>query len=704
MRIFMIKNFLILFTTGIMLMMFSCTPADTDTKSTKSESIAPDLSLNQTNFDSRNFSSIDLYSTKRVSDFVVSPDGEWVVYRLSNPSIADNKLFSDLYAVKKDGSETIQLTNNNESEFNARFVADGKQLAFISSVDGTPQIYVMDFPKGTAKKITNLENGVANFNISGNPGTFVLSSEIKMFESLKDEYPDYKKANMLFFDDLHIRHWDEWNDDLVSHIFMMPVEGGEPKDIMKGEKYESPVKPFGGAEEFDISPDNKEIAYTSKKVDDYPWSTNSDIYLYDVASGTTKNISEGMMGYDKHPLYSPDGKLIAFTSQERPGFESDRVRLMIYNREDGSITELSKTLDQWVEEFVWAPDNNSLYLVAGTSGTVQIFNITLDGNWKVLTEGVHKLGSGLNITADGKILIFGKQTFTEPLDIYSMDIQSGKLNQITNINKELYANIKKVKVEERVFKATDGKPIQAWIIYPPDFDPNKKYPVITYLQGGPQSMISPNFHYRWNQFLFASQGYIMLAANRRGVPGFGQAWNDAISLDWGGMPMNDLIAATDQFSEEPFVDKNGRAAMGASAGGYAAFWLAGHHNKRFSAFVSHCGVFNIISKYGATDELFFPNWEFGGPYWEAKHRPQFEKFSPHNFVDKWDTPIFISTGMKDFRVAYTQSLEAFTAARAQGIPAELVVFPEENHFIGKPQEFIMWNDKLFKFLDKNCKK
>lgn len=700
----MFKNFVTIFISGLLLMMIACSPTEKETKTEEPAKTEIDFSLNQTNFGERTLSAIDLYSTKRVGEFVVSPDGDWVVYRLSTPSIADNKLYSDLFAVKKDGSETIQLTENTASEFNVRFSADGKKLAFISTVEDSPQIFVMDFPKGTPKKFTNVEKGVSNFNWSGNPGTFVFASEIKAFESLKDQYPQYDKANMLYYDDLHIRHWDEWNDDMISHIFMVPFDGGEPKDIMKDEKYESPLKPFGGAEEYDISPDTKEIAYTCKKVSDYPWSTNSDIYLYDVANGTTKNITEGMMGYDKNPKYSPDGKLIAFVSQERPGFESDRIRLMVYNRADGTIIEVSKTLDQWVEEFVWAPDSQTFYIVAGTLGTVQLFNINLAGEWKAITEGVHKLGSGLQITADGKTLIFGKQTFSDPLDIFTMDISGGTMNQLTNINKELYANIKKVKVEERWFKATDGKPIHAWVIYPPDFDSTKKYPVVTYCQGGPQSMISPNFHYRWNQYLFASQGYIMLCPNRRGVPGFGQAWNDAISLDWGGMPMNDLLAATDQFSTEPFVNPEGRSAMGASAGGYAAFWLAGHHNKRFSAFVSHCGVFNIISKYGATEELFFPNWEFGGPYWDKKHRQNFEKNSPHNYVQNWDTPIFISTGMNDFRVAYTQSLEAFTAARAQGIPAEICIFPNENHFIGKPQEFIIWFDKLFKFLDKNCKK
>ncbi len=698
----MLKVLFSVLTCGI-LMVYSCSNPDNQAPQSK-EKNEIDLSLNQTNFGERTFSAIDLYSTKRITEFILSPDGEWIVYRQSTPSIADNKLYSDLFAVKKDGSETIQLTNDKFSESNLRFSEDGKKLAFISSAEATPQIFVMDFPKGTPKKFTNLEKGVGSFNWVGNPGIFALGSEVKVFKTLSEEYPEYKKANMMIFNDLPIRHWDEWNDEFVSHIFTVPFSGGEPKDIMENEIYESPMKPFGGPEEYDISPDMKEIAYTCKKVSDYATSTNSEIYLYNTEDGTSKNITEGMLGYDKVPKYSPDGKMIAFTSQERPGFESDRIRLMVYNRETAEITEITKTLDQWVEEFVWAPDSKSFYVVAGDSGTEQIYHLNIDGTWKIITEGLHKIGGGLHISNDGKTLFFGKQTFTDPLDIYSMDIESNKITQITNINKELYANIKKVKVETRWFKATDGKPIQAWIIYPPDFDPNKKYPVVTYCQGGPQSMISPNFHYRWNQFLMASQGYIMLAANRRGVPGFGQAWNDAISKDWGGMPMNDLLAATDQFAEEPYVDKDGLSAMGASAGGYAAFWLAGHHQKRFKAFIAHCGVFNLFSKYGSTEELFFPNWEFGGPYWDAKNRPNFEKNSPHNYVQNWDTPILISTGMNDFRVPYTQSLEAFTAARSQNIPAELIVFPNETHFISRPQEFLIWNEQVFKFLDRYCKK
>jgi len=378
---------------------------------------------------------------------------------------------------------------------------------------------------------------------------------------------------------------------------------------------------------------------------------------------------------------------------------------MLYNRSTKEITELTEKLDQWTEEFTWSPDSKNIYAIATDSGVTSLFSFDIETKfWKKLSKGLWNYGNGLNITRNGKTLVFCKSNLNNPNEIYTMDIQTGKENKITSFNDESLKYIKPVKFESRWFTAIDGKKFQSWIVYPPDFDSTKKYPMILFCQGGPQSMVSLTYHYRWNFALFASQGYILVAPNRRGVPGFGQDWNDAISLDWGGKAMDDLLAATDQFSEEPYVDKSGRAAIGASAGGYAAYWLAGHHQKRFSAFIAHCGVFDIISKYGSTEELFFPNWEFGGPYWIAKNRENMEKNSPHNYVQNWDTPILISTGERDFRVPYTQSIEAFTAAQVQKIPSEIIIFPNETHFISHPQEFLLWFSEVDKFLDKYCKK
>lgn len=690
---------IIISTIALTFLVLACTPKEQE----KSEVKTMDLSLNQSNLGFRNMSALDLFSTKRLGEFKLSPDGQWIVYRLSMPAIADNKIYGDLYAMKIDGSETIRLTEDLFSQSNLIFSPDGSQLGFISNFEGSQQLYVMDFPKGTPKKMTSLEQGVANAAWSPDGKYFYFTAEVQIKPTLKEMYPDYDKANVKIYDELPIRHWDEWTDENKSHLFIQQVDGGTPKDLMEGEVYDTPLKPYGGAEEICWGADSKHIAYTCMKVDDFVMSTNSDIYIVNIETGNTVNVSKYNLGYDKVPLYSPDGAYIAYTSMARPGFESDKPRLVVFELVSGAITDISINIDQWVTEFVWANDSKSLYFVATDSGSYNIFNADLNGNISRITNYKEKFGGGLQITPDGKKLITTRETFTKPKDLVSIDIQSGKYTTLTDFNGELYEKINPIAVEERWVTSFDGKKIHCWVIFPPQFDPTKPHPMITYCQGGPQSMLSPNFHYRWNFYLFASQGYVVLATNRRGVPGFGQEWNDAISLDWGGWAMNDLLAATDDISVETYIDYDRRAAIGASAGGYAAFWLAAHHNKRFSAFMSHCGVFNFESMYGSTEELFFSNWEYGGPYWDPKHKPNYDKNSPHNYVSKWDTPILISTGMNDFRVPYTQSLEAFTAAKAQGIPAEILIYPEETHFIQKPQEYLIWSDRVFSFLEKYCK-
>jgi len=654
----------------------------------------------------RVFTAEDLYSLKRVSDFVVSPDGRWVVYRLQTPSFEDNRIYSDLYAVTIDGKETIQLTNDKAADYNPAFSPKGSLLAFVSTKEGSPQIYVKDFPSGTPRKVTDIEAGVSNLSFSPDGKYFMFSSDVKVKQTVLDKHPKYDKAKVRIYESLPVRHWDVWKDEFVSQVFYLPISGGSPINIMQGEIYDAPLKPFGGSEELAWSPDASEIAYTSKKVTglDYVKYTNSDIYIYSLKDKKTKNITEGMMGYDKAPLYSPDGKWIAFFSMERNGFESDRNRLMLYNRQNGKIQELPKGLDQWCEEKVWSFDSKYMYITATDSGVVSIFEVKVDdGSFRRLTKDKADHGSGLHITKDGK-LVYGKQTILTPLDIFSMDLKTGKETQVTKSNGNKMDDFKKVTVEERWITSNDGAKVHCWVIFPPDFDKNKKYPMITYCQGGPQSMISQRFHYRWNQYLMSSHGYIIVAPNRRGVPGFGQAWNDAISGDWSGKPIMDIIAATDAIANEPYVKKDGLCAIGASAGGYATFWLAGNHNKRFSAFLAHCGVFNLESMYGSTEELWFPDWEYGGPYWEGNNKEYYDKHSPHNYIQNWDTPIIISTGERDFRVPYTQSLEAFTAAQVMKVPSKLISFPEETHFIGKIHEFLLWNKEVFEFLDKYTKK
>ena len=678
--------------------------------------------LNNKKQELHNLTGEDVYTMKRISELQVSPDGKWVVYVLATPSIEDNKISRDLWATSIDGKFTYQLTDTKEQEMNPVWSPDSKKIAFISNKNGSFQAYVMDFPKGNIKQLTNMENDVSNILWSPNGKFLSFTSDVKLLQSINEKYKQYPKANVRVYTTLPIRHWDEWTDESFTHTFIIPIKGGTPIDLMEGELVDSPLKPFGGVEELGWSPDGRYFAYTAKKDSDYVLNTNSDIYLVDLNNicqcfskekeytnkqkcYTTEDITTGMPGYDRVPQFSPDGKWIAFASQRRAGFESDKIRIMLYNRTSKEISELTENLDQWVEEYTWSPDSKTIYAIATDSGVTSLFSFDIDTKfWKRLSKGLWNYGHGLGITGDGKTLVFCKSNLNNPDEIYTMDLATGKENKITAFNDEALKFIRPVKFESRWFTAVDGKKFQSWIVYPPNFDSTKKYPMILFCQGGPQSMVSLTYHYRWNFALCASQGYILVAPNRRGVPGFGQDWNDAISLDWGGKAMDDLLAATDQFSEEPYVDKTGRAAIGASAGGYAAYWLAGHHQKRFSAFVSHCGVFDIVSKYGSTEELFFPNWEFGGPYWIPKNRENMEKNSPHNYVQNWDTPILISTGERDFRVPYTQSIEAFTAAQVQKIPSELIIFPNETHFISHPQEFLLWFSEVNNFLGKYCKK
>lgn len=646
-----------------------------------------------------------LWSLTRVNDPRISPDGKWVLYGMNTPNIAENKGNSDLYLVSITGGTPRRLTSSAAAEFNARWSPDGSRIAFLSTRDGAPQIYVLDMGGGEARRITDVKEGVANMAWSPDGKWFSFTTDVKLDKTLAEIHPDLAKAKARLYDRIPVRHWDEWNDASYSHLCIVPSEGGDVRDLMRSERADTPDKPFGGGEQIAWSPDSRELAYTCKKVANYAESTNTDVYLVSIDGGEAKNITSALPGFDRDPLYSPDGKWIAFHSMARAGHEADRNRLMLYNRGTGAVIELSKTLDQWVGTTLWAPDSKSLFFAAEDKATVQIYQMqAADGSWRILTSGVYNHDAGLDVSRDGKTLVFGRRNFNRPTELYTMPVKGGTPTQITDANGEVFRTIKPARIEERWIPSTDGKPVQTWVVYPPDFDASKKYPMIMYCQGGPQATVSQFFSYAWNFLLMASKGYVVVAPNRRGLPGFGQEWNDAISQDWGGMPMQDILAVTDAMLKESFIDPNGTSAIGASAGGYATFWLAGNHKGRFKAFVSHCGVFNLESMYGATEELWFTNWENGGPYWSSDARPNYDKHSPHRYAQNWDTPILIVTGEKDFRVPYTQSLEAFTVAQVKGIPSRLLVYPEENHWVLHAQEQVLWFREFFDFLDTHTKK
>jgi dipeptidyl aminopeptidase/acylaminoacyl peptidase len=494
------------------------------------------------------------------------------------------------------------------------------------------------------------------------------------------------------------RHWNTWNDYSYSHIFVASFNGksvSDEKDIMPGQKFESPTSFNYDETEISWNPDGKYIAYTSKRltgVSDAK-STNSDIFLHEVATSREINITEGNNGYDKCPVFSPDGNKIAYQSMERDGYESDLNRLFIYDVRDGKRTWITKSWDFDVENAAWS-DNQTIYFSCSHLGTTQVFLTKINENGvDKITEGVHDLGP---VTIQSGVLVASMMSMSMAPEIASVDLASGTVKQITAINKPIYESIRMGKTEERYIRTKDNKDLQMWIIYPPDFDPSKKYPALLFCKGGPQGPLSQAWSYRWNYQMMAAKGYIVIAPNRRGNTGFGQAWKEQISGDYGGLNIQDYLDATDAMAKEKFVDKNRLGAVGASYGGTSVFYLAGMHGGRFKAFISHCGMFNFVSWYGSTEELWFPDKDIEGPYWNT---PKSYDFSPHLMVENWDTPILIITGANDFRIPYTQSMEAFQAARLLGVPTRFLFFENEYHFVTHPQNAVIWQKEFFEWLD-----
>ena len=652
-----------------------------------------------------------LWAMGRIGSVAVSPDEKQIAYTVSYYSVPQNKSNSEVFVMDADGSANTQITQSTWKEAQPVWFKDGKKLAFLSSESGSNQVWEMN-PNGTERKqLTQYDGDIEGFSFSPDGKKLLFIAQVKTVKSTADKHPDLPKATGIIVNDLMYKHWDEWVTT-APHPFVADFDGNgisNVTDILEGEPYESPMKPWGGIEQLTWSPASDKVVYTCRKKTGlaYAISTNSDIYIYDLATKRTINITEENKGYDTNPQYSPDGKYIAWQSMERDGYEADLNRLFIMNLETGEKRFVSKAFESNVDAFLWNKDSQSIFFIGVWHGETHIYRLSLTDGDKLtrLTDGVYDYAS---LALCGDKLIAKRHSMSMADEIYAVNTTNrngadfSDVRQLTFENKHIYDQLDMGKVESRWMTTTDGKQMLTWVIYPPRFDPNKKYPTLLFCEGGPQSPVSQFWSYRWNFQIMAANDYIIVAPNRRGLPGFGVEWNEAISGDYGGQCMKDYFTAINEISKEPFVDKDHLGCVGASFGGFSVYWLAGHHDKRFKAFIAHDGIFNMEMQYLETEEKWFANWDMGGAYWEKNNATAQRTFanSPHLFVDKWDTPILCIHGEKDFRILANQAMAAFDAAVMRGVPAELLIYPDENHWVLKPQNGVLWQRTFFEWLDK----
>ncbi|MDA3927874.1 MAG: S9 family peptidase [Prolixibacteraceae bacterium] len=646
-----------------------------------------------------------LWQLGRIGSESVSPDQSNVLFSITNYKVEDNKGFKDWYVYNFSSKETLRITNTAENEGGAVWRPDGEKIGFLSDKSGSTQLWEMNVDGSERKQISFIEDGITGFVYSQEASQIVFTKQVKLGKSVNDLYPDLPKAKARLETDLMYRHWDTWHDYTFSHIFIADYnESGihNALDIMDGEHFDSPTKPFGGTEDITWSPDGKILAYVCKKLTgmDYSFSTNSEIWFYYPESGKTENFTKGIMGYDMSPVFSPDGKQLAWESMERDGYESDQARLFIAEVESGTRTNLFENYVESAHSITWAVDGKTIYFVSDIQATDELFKIDVTTkNITRITNGIHNYKS-VQLVKDK--LLARKQSMSHPDELYLVDETTGKDEAITAINKPIFDQLSIGEVEKRWVKTTDGKDMLVWVILPPNFDATKKYPTLLYCQGGPQGTVSQFWSYRWNFQLMAANDYIIVAPNRRGLPGFGMEWLEQISKDYGGQNIQDYLSAIDDLAKEPYVDNTKLGAIGASYGGFSVFYLAGNHDKRFSAFVSHAGIFNFEQMYATTEEMWFVDWDLGGAYWDKENKvaQRSYSFSPHKYVQNWDTPILVIHGQNDYRIPFTQGMAAYNSAIMKGIPAEFLYYDEENHWVLKPQNGLLWHRTFFNWLDK----
>ncbi|MBQ9642001.1 MAG: S9 family peptidase [Bacteroidaceae bacterium] len=676
----------------------------------------------------RSFSPELLWAMGRVGSASASPDGKQVAYNVSYYSVAENKSHTVIYTIDSEGKNEKLLTEAKTSEVSPKYINGGQRIAFLAlDAEKNMQVWSM-LPDGTDRKQLSFEaEGVDDFMFSPDEKKVLLVKTIKYGQRTSDQHPDLQKATGRVITGLMYRHWDEWVET-IPHPFIADFDGTKiagTKDILANEPYECPMKPFGGMEQLAFSPDSKTVAYTCRKLEgrDYAVSTDADIYIYNIETGQTQNlckpagykrptvdyteslkgqaVNDGHFnGYDTNPAFSPDGKYIAWQSMERDGYEADLNRLIIYDLKSGETRQLAADFDSNVDAFVWNADSKSIYFIGVWHGETHLHVADVKtGKSRQLTEGQFDYTS---VQLFGKGLLCSRQSMCEATELYFVNSKNGTATQLTHENQYFKDNIDWGTVEPRWTKTVDGKDLLSWIVLPPHFDPNKKYPTLLFCEGGPQSPVSQFWSFRWNMMIMAANGYVVVAPNRRGLPGFGKAWNEEISENYGGHCMDDYFSAIDDAANNlPYVDKDRLGCVGASFGGYSVYWLAGHHEGRFKAFIAHDGIFNLEQQYLETEEMWFANWDMGGAYWNG-HPKTFDN-SPHRFVDKWDTPILCIQGEKDYRIVSSQAMAAFNAAQLRGIPSQLLIFPDENHWVLKPQNGILWQRTFFNWLNKYVK-
>lgn len=642
----------------------------------------------------------DLISMGRVSDPHISPDGKTIAYTVTYYSKEDNTSNSDIWLVSTNGGEARQLTTSKKADFNPRWSPDGKTIAFISSREGSPQVWLISVEGGEARKVTNVSTGASGV---------IWSPDGKYLAFVSETYPDcptdscnkaredakeQSKVKARIYDHLLFRLWDSWRDDKRSHLFVMPIAGGEPRDLTPG-KHDVPPVDVGGSIDYAFSPDGREICFAMNTDSVVAMSTNNDLFVVSISGGEAKRITSSK-ATDNQPVYSPNGKYIAYRAMARPGFEADRYRLVLYERATGKRISLTEDFDRSVGEVVWSPDGSSLYFTAEEAGRVMIFKTPVTGGsvQRVIDVGYN---TSLRITPDGKTLVFSRQRINAPAEIFSVDVTGRNEKQLTFTNAERLAQLEMNPVEDFWFNGAGGEKVHGFLLKPPLFDPNKRYPMVYLIHGGPQGAWEDNFHYRWNAQMFTSPGYVVAMVNFHGSTGHGQKFTDAISGDWGGKPYEDLMKGLNHLTDEyKFIDKDKIAAAGASFGGYMINWIEGHTD-RFKCLVSHDGSFNEVSAYYSTEELWFPEWDFKGTPWTNKQL--YEKFSPHNYVENFKTPMLVIHGQLDYRLDVSEGIQMFTALQRMGVKSRFLYFPDEGHWVLKPQNSQLWYKTVLEWLE-----